>query len=275
MKTKLTILVILISIVSFAQNTPTTNLQVQSSSDKKAWVEWDETNPIIDPATEDTTIEKFKIRYKIVSSVNWFTKTKYYDYNQYPHTRTRLNNLTPNTLYEFKIKSFFRDGTNSGWSFSSYLTTGVSCTNVANLYVNQINQTKATFNWNNTNGSYLFVRLKARIDTTNAVWFNIGGSGIEYGINSKTKYGLAPGTWYRVKARTWCGVTPGLPYKSGSWSSLIFFTQPVHSARLSQENNITLVRVTDLLGRECKITSNKILIYLYSDGSVDKKMIRE
>ena len=35
-----------------------------------------------------------------------------------------------------------------------------------------------------------------------------------------------------------------------------------------------LVKVVDLLGRETEIEKNKVLFYIYDDGSVDKRIIR-
>ena len=34
------------------------------------------------------------------------------------------------------------------------------------------------------------------------------------------------------------------------------------------------IKVVDLLGKETKIKKNKVLLYIYDDGSVDKKIIR-
>ncbi len=38
--------------------------------------------------------------------------------------------------------------------------------------------------------------------------------------------------------------------------------------------NKRLIKVVDLLGKETKIEKNKVLFYIYDDGSVDKKIIR-
>ena len=35
-----------------------------------------------------------------------------------------------------------------------------------------------------------------------------------------------------------------------------------------------LVKVVDLLGKETEIKKNKVLFYIYDDGSVDKRIIR-
>jgi hypothetical protein len=38
------------------------------------------------------------------------------------------------------------------------------------------------------------------------------------------------------------------------------------------QNNRELVKITNLLGQEVEADSNGILIYVYSDGSIDKTM---
>ena len=97
--------------------------------------------------------------------------------------------------------------------------------------------------------------------------------GVNYPAITKNKNGLTPGVTYRGQARTFCGTTYGLPYKAAGWTPLIYWTQP-SSARLSQPNNKTIVRITDLLGRESKRVPNKVLIFEYSDGSFEKKIIQ-
>ncbi len=64
-----------------------------------------------------------------------------------------------------------------------------------------------------------------RVDTNNSTWFNVGGSGVAYGIFTKDKNNLTPGTSYRGQARTWCDPNGGA-WKSSTWTSLIFWTQP-------------------------------------------------
>jgi len=44
---------------------------------------------------------------------------------------------------------------------------------------------------------------------------------------------------------------------------------------IAQEEEKTLVKITDLLGREVEETSNTTLIYVYSDGSTEKKFLTE
>jgi hypothetical protein len=69
------------------------------------------------------------------------------------------------------------------------------------------------------------MRIKARVDTNNATWFNIGGSGVAYGTFTKDKNNLSPGTSYRGQARTWCSPNGGA-WKSPTWTSLVYWTMP-------------------------------------------------
>ena len=44
---------------------------------------------------------------------------------------------------------------------------------------------------------------------------------------------------------------------------------------LTTPTDSKLFKVTDILGRETKVTKNEALFYIYDDGSVKKKMIIE
>jgi len=72
--------------------------------------------------------------------------------------------------------------------------------------------------------------LKARVDLNGSSWFNIGGMGVNHPTFTKNKNGLVSGEAYRVQARTWCDPLRGA-YKSPTWTSLVFWTQPT-SVRL-------------------------------------------
>ncbi len=73
------------------------------------------------------------------------------------------------------------------------------------------------------------MRLKARVDSisnpTGSDFFQIGGAGVSYGIYTKNKQNMVPGETYRGQARTYCDPNGG-PYRSPSWSPLVFWTQP-------------------------------------------------
>jgi hypothetical protein len=44
---------------------------------------------------------------------------------------------------------------------------------------------------------------------------------------------------------------------------------------MSNYQNKYLIKITDVLGREVKAIRNKTLLYIYSDGSVEKKIFKE
>jgi len=96
--------------------------------------------------------------------------------------------------------------------------------NVINFAVSTPTTTKATFAWD-TISAYSFVRINLRVDTTGASWFTAGGFGVFYPTLSKSKNGLVSGESYRASARTWCDPNGG-PYRSATWTSPIFWTQP-------------------------------------------------
>ena len=276
MKKEILILLVMCFVsVVYAQNNSVANLQVQAFSDNAAWLEWDENNPIIDASTGDTTILQFRIRYREVGASVWTSKTKIYDYNQYPTTRKRLKNLIADTQYEFQMKSFFRDGTNSGWGSLHYFTTNSTCNNIINFTANPKNPTRVEFNWD-LNGVSLFTRIKYRENNSATGWFNAGGSGVYYPIQVKVKNGLTPGQSYRGQARTWCGNTYGIPYRSSGWTSLVYWTQPSNTqARLMQASKRNILRVTDLFGRNSQVIQGQPLIYYYDDGIVEKRIVIE
>ena len=54
-------------------------------------------------------------------------------------------------------------------------------------------------------------------------------------------------------------------YCTGTWSGPLL-------NRLNPKTE--LISVTDLLGRPTKITNNKVLFFIYKDGTVEKKLIK-
>ena len=80
-----------------------------------------------------------------------------------------------------KIKAEYQSGCISDFGPISYFTTLPECPNVGNLAVTTPTSTKATFTWDDSNGSYSFVRIKFRVDSisnpTGADWQRAGGFG--------------------------------------------------------------------------------------------------
>ena len=74
-----------------------------------------------------------------------------------------IRNLSPSTTYEWRVKVWYCSGGNGGWAYGLNFTTLPACPNIANLTVSTPTTTKATFTWNDNNGVYSFVRLKAKL----------------------------------------------------------------------------------------------------------------
>jgi len=200
-----------------------------------------------------------------------------------PTTSKVMINLSPSTDYEYRVKAFYCNTTgSSAWSPMGYFRTADACPNVTNLTATPGPQAaKCVFSWD-TLGAYSMVRIKLRVDSiSNPVgsdWQMAGGFGVNYPALTVNKWGLNPGETYRGQARTWCNPSGGL-YRSVNWTSLIWWTQP-SAIRMDNTNNKEreLVKITDLLGREVhpeKVIDKTTLFYIYSDGTVEKKIIIE
>ena len=191
----------------------------------RATINWVNMN---DTAT-GCVVDQYRIRYRAVGSSSWTTKTMGQPVGSClwacNKTDKLILNLTPSTTYEYEMKAWYCGGGSSAWTGLSNFTTADDCPNVGNLTVSSGSTTQATFTWDDSNGPYSFMRIKARVDTNGAAWFNVGGTGVTYGTFTKNKNGLVPGETYRGQARTWCDPNGGA-YKSPTWSSLIFWTQP-------------------------------------------------
>ena len=99
---------------------------------------------------------------------------------------------------------------------------------------------------------------------------------MSYPAITKNKNGLIPGQTYRGQARTWCDPNGGA-YNSTSWTNLVFWTMP-SSARMYFSGEKELLKVTDLLGRELNpntVIDNTTFLYIYGDGTVDKRVVIE
>ena len=185
-------------------------------------------------------VDQYRIKYRVLGTNSWNTKTLgaplascIWSCNK---TDKLILNLTPSTTYEYQMKAWYCGGSTSSWTLIHNFTTQADCPNVGNFAVTSGSTTQATFTWDDSNGPYSFMRIKARVDTNNSVWFNVGGTGVSYGTFTKNKNNLTPGTDYRAQARTWCDPNGGA-YKSPTWTSLIYWTQPT-SIRLSSDQSI-------------------------------------
>ena len=189
--------------------------------------------------TQVCRVDQIRIQYRPVGTSAWSAKniaspTGYNSSgicNSTQSTMKPVRNLTLGTTYEWRVKVWYCSGGNGGWVDGANFTTADECPNVGNLTAYGANPTKATFDWDASNGSYEFARIKMRVDSisnaTGSDWFLVGGAGVSYGTFTKNKNGLTPGETYRGQARTWCDPNGGA-YNSLSWTSLVTWTQPTN-----------------------------------------------
>ena len=131
---------------------------------------------------------------------------------------------------------------------------------------------------NNINNSLTEVECKTVISNYKPYiirfgWNNGGGHFVVgYGINGSDFYTMDP--WfnegYTISTYNWLLSGQG---GAGTWTHSQILSVTV-SAIQEQTTNKELLKVTDLLGRETKAT-NQLLFYIYNDGTVEKKIIKE
>ncbi|MDC0909446.1 fibronectin type III domain-containing protein [Flavobacteriales bacterium] len=193
----------------------------------RATINWDNMNDA------NCTVDQYRIKYREVGTNSWSQKNMCTPLGSCTwacnKTDKLILGLNPGTTYEYQIRAWYCGAGNSAWSSLNTFTTLDACPNVGNLTVSTPNTTKATFNWDASNGNYEFVRIKSRVDSisnpSNADWFNVGGAGVSYPTFTKNKNNLTPGETYRAQARTWCDPNGGA-YKSDTWTPLVYWTQP-------------------------------------------------
>ena len=249
------------------------NLFVSDIISTRAVINWDNMNSSV------CAVDQYRIKYREVGTTAWIQKTMGAPLGSCSFGNQRVDklllNLTPSTQYEYQMKAWYCGGGSSAWTALHYFTTTDDCPLIANLSATPQNPTKVKFDWT-LNGTYSFVRIKIREDYTSASWVNVGGAGVSYPAITKNKNGLIPGETYRGQARTWCDPNGGA-YNSTSWTNLVFWTMP-SSARISFSAEKELLKVTDLLGRELNpntVIDNTTLLYIYIDGTVEKRVVIE
>ena len=216
-----------------------TGLFVDGIIHSRAVINWDNMN------SATCVVDQYRIKYREVGTTPVTQKTMGAPVGSctYGNQRTdkQLYNLTGATTYEYQMKAWYCGGGSSAWTVWNTFTTADDCPNVGNFTVYGASPTKATFDWNASNGSYEFVRIKMRVDSISnpmgSDWFQVGGFGVLYGTYTKNKNGLVAGESYRAQARTFCDPNGGA-YFSLSWSPLVYWTQPT-SVRLEGGSAIT------------------------------------
>jgi hypothetical protein len=215
-----------------------TGLFIDGIIDDRVNANFDNMNTYDATGAQVCRVDQIRIQYRPVGTSAWSQKNiaspTGYDAvtgncNSTQATMKPVRNLTLATTYEWRVKVWYCSGGNGGWTDGANFTTAGECPNVGNLTVTVNNPTKATFDWDNSNGSYEFARIKVRVDSLTNVqasdWFLVGGFGVMYGTYTKQKNGLTPGETYRGQARTWCDPNGGA-YNALAWSPLVTWTQP-------------------------------------------------
>jgi hypothetical protein len=108
------------------------------------------------------------------------------------------------------------------------------------------------------------------LDSTLCTWNVVDTNGIIY--NYSVYYTYMNSACYELQLQLYC-------YLKSSNVKTLILSQGMYLGYAGMnaplENEKQLLRVVDLLGRETTIESNKLLFYIYSDGSIEKVFIAE
>ena len=213
-------------VISVCVEDAPTGLNTTDVIQNRATINWDNMN------SATCMVDQYRIKYRVIGTSAFDQKTMGGPVNSCNSNgignqkiEKLILNLLPSSDYEYQMKAWYCGGGSSDWSTMETFTTLDDCPNVGNLTVSSGSTTQATFTWDDSNGAYSFMRIKARVDVTGSTWFNVGGMGVAYGVYTKDKNNLSPGTSYRGQSRSWCDPNGGA-YKSPQWTSLLFWTQP-------------------------------------------------
>jgi plastocyanin len=220
-----------------------TGMSVTEIIDDRVVLNWDNMNTYDANGVQICRLDKLRIKYREVGTATWLWGAMGdpagYDANGFCNSTQVVSKaryqLDMNTTYEWWMRAWYCSGEASAWAEGPQFTTADECPVVGNLSVvpfTNVNNgvSKATFNWNDSNGPYVFCRIKMRVDSISnpvaASWTFVGGGSVPYGTFTAIKYGLTPGESYRGQAKGHCDTTGHPAYNSLTWTPLIFWTQP-------------------------------------------------
>jgi hypothetical protein len=152
-----------------------------------------------------------------------------------------------------------------------YLTTAGSCTNPMGTFTNTIED--CSIDYNSIDSAYVsnIILPQNPLDSVAVVWTLVDTSGSIQGYTTLYTGAMSTGC-YNFQLILYC-LQKSMDYKT----IVINHTDYLEFVGIEElfGNNKQLVSVTDLLGRETKIQTNKMLVYTYSDGSREIKYINE
>jgi hypothetical protein len=133
----------------------------------------------------------------------------------FTHSPATVNNLSPGTTYEWRVRSNCGHGSYSDWSASAVFTTsGVACNKPVGLTTTDISDTSATFTWSAVAGAQNY---SVQILLPNGYWQIVSGS--PFSDTSVTITTLSPGSTYAWRVQSNCGNG-----NTSSWTSAMYFT---------------------------------------------------
>jgi hypothetical protein len=155
-------------------------------------------------------VSNYYVYFKPANSANWNT----YQVTSLPGIT--LNNLSPNTPYEYKIRSFCQGFGLGAYSPSGIFTTAgtsTACPSPSGLTAGNITSQSANINWLAVQGVGIGYQVQYRV-VGSLAWSNM--SATLPGINLS---GLISNTSYELQVRTICGQNA-----LSNWSALLTFT---------------------------------------------------
>lgn len=176
----------------------------------------------------NTTADTFQIKYRAVAGGAYV----YRKFNGTTNpTSANINNLLPNTTYEWQIRSIC-NGYTSPYSQKEYFNTKDTCGSIGTVSVANVTTSTATISWTNVNP----------MDTIRIRLVHIVNGGVRnITFNATTQTGsyviraLSPNTTYYVEVKGKCGGT------AGDWSAPVLFTTTDISTRIIDGNNSNLI----------------------------------
>ena len=252
-----------------------TGLSAYDITDTRFMLSWDNMN------TSNCMVFKYHVRFRETGTTTWTTKSAGRGQCGFRLNTTEklMINFNPSTTYDLRLRvQYCGTPVMSAWTSTINVTTEDVCPDLANMEVQTFNgqQNKAKFTWDTT-GVYMFARLYTRVNGGSAPfdWTVQGGFGIDYPAFHKNIFTFTAGETYRVQGNSFCSAT--MSSFKGNLTPVVIWTQP-YLAKLIDPNLPvkTLIRVTDILGREVnvnQVVDNTILIYIYNDCTI-KKLIK-
>ena len=149
----------------------------------------------------------YALQYRQVGSSNWTTVNNIYG------TSTTLNTLSPNTNYEYAVRSNCLSGLYSGWSgIQDFWTSPASCGIPYGINAYSITSNSASISWQSVSGAVDYT-LQYRVGNYGA-WNTITVTNPAAFLS-----GLSPATTYQLCIRANCAYG-----NYGLWSSIYSFT---------------------------------------------------